>query len=93
MVTREEIEGLKRDWRSDPCWDLEGSEGFEDHHEELLAFRKKMETIWRKEREARENAELEAIKEEAHALGCTPAMLRYIRTLEARINDLEIDLS
>lgn len=37
--TREKIENLKRDWSSDPCWDLEKTEGFEEHTEELLEYR------------------------------------------------------
>lgn len=36
--TKEEIELIKLDWLSDPIWDLEDTEGFESHKEELLAF-------------------------------------------------------
>lgn len=43
MKTREEIERLKADWLSDGCWDIEETEGFEDHEAELLTFRKKTE--------------------------------------------------
>lgn len=39
MKTRKEIEALKTNWLRDPCWDVEGTEGFEAHHDELLAFR------------------------------------------------------
>jgi len=38
MVIREEIEKLKESWLHDPCWDIEDTEGFEEHREELLAF-------------------------------------------------------
>lgn len=41
--TRSEIEALKANWLSDPCWDIETTEGFEAHHDELLAFRKQTE--------------------------------------------------
>src|SRR6185436_19521180 len=36
--TREEIEKLKKDWASDPIWDLEDTEGFEAHRDELKEF-------------------------------------------------------
>lgn len=37
--TPEEIEKLKKSWAYDPCWDIEDSEGFEAHYEELKAWR------------------------------------------------------
>jgi hypothetical protein len=39
MKTGEEIEDLKRNWRMDAFWDIEDTEGFEEHKEELLKFR------------------------------------------------------
>jgi len=39
MKTQEEINELKRQWKQDPCWDIEETEGFEGHHEELTAYR------------------------------------------------------
>jgi len=39
MAAREEIEKLKKSWLEDPCWDIECTEGFEEHEQELLAFR------------------------------------------------------
>jgi hypothetical protein len=41
--TIEEIDALKLNWIKDPCWDIEETEGFEDHREELLTFRQKIE--------------------------------------------------
>lgn len=41
--SRAEIEALKADWLNDGVWDIEDSEGFEAHREELLAFRKEIE--------------------------------------------------
>ena len=35
----EEIEDLKGQWVKDPCWDIEDSEGFEAHYDELHAWR------------------------------------------------------
>lgn len=63
--TREEIEALKDDWLADGCWDIEDSIGFEEHREELLAFRKKIE----KKREEAMEAEEKRLDEEAEALG------------------------
>ncbi len=39
MKTQNEIEALKRNWKSDPIWDIEETEGFEGHREELREFR------------------------------------------------------
>lgn len=36
--TPEEIEQLKKNWMQDPCWDIEDTEGFEEHYEELKAW-------------------------------------------------------
>ncbi len=46
MKTPEEITYLKNDWLYDPCYDIEETEGFEDHKEELLAFKKETEAKW-----------------------------------------------
>lgn len=40
MKTKDEVQALKDSWLKDPCWDIEDTEGFEDHYEELLAYRK-----------------------------------------------------
>ncbi len=56
MKTRREIETLKAGWLRDPCWDIETTETFEAHRDELLAFRQATEAGWKAEREAREAA-------------------------------------
>ena len=48
-----EIVALKRNWERDPCWDIEESEGFEEHKEGLLIYRKKKEAEWEQAREKR----------------------------------------
>jgi hypothetical protein len=50
--TREEIEALKQDWHADPCWDIEETEGFEAHREELEAYRLECEAAWQQAYEA-----------------------------------------
>jgi len=39
MATREAIDKLISDWRVSPCWELEDTQGFEEHRDELLAAR------------------------------------------------------
>jgi hypothetical protein len=47
MKSKEEIEKLKIDWHKDPCWDIETTEGFEEHQQELLEYRKACESKWK----------------------------------------------
>ena len=48
--TTEEIEELKRGWRSDPNWDVEETAGFEAHKAELKKYRLKCEAEWAQQR-------------------------------------------
>ncbi len=59
MKTRAEIDELILAWRADPEWELEETEGFEDHKDELLAVRLKCEAE-RKARAEMEHAEARA---------------------------------
>jgi hypothetical protein len=80
--TEEEIDALKANWLSDPCWDIEHTEGFEAHAAELRAFRLQLEA----EEEAEQKARIAA---RAAAFGCTEHLLQYIESLENRIWWLE----
>lgn len=51
MPTQQAIDKLKADWSGDPCWDLEDTDGFEEHREELLAFRQEQEALWDAQRQ------------------------------------------
>jgi hypothetical protein len=78
-----EIEALKRNWTSDPCWDLAATEGFEAHREELQQFsdeRAKMLKI-------RRQGWLQA---QSVKLGCPGnlALAEYVDGLETRIKEL-----
>ncbi|QIC46214.1 hypothetical protein GAG94_03185 [Lysinibacillus sphaericus] len=53
-----ELEKLKSDWLADPIWDIEETEGFEEHKEELLAFRLKQEKAWEEEQNAKKEEEI-----------------------------------
>ena len=48
-VTRQDIENLKEGWLKDPCWDIEETEGFKAHREELAAFHEEQRAIWKVE--------------------------------------------
>ncbi|HUW09505.1 MAG TPA: hypothetical protein VM537_07220 [Anaerolineae bacterium] len=78
MPTQEEIATLKAQWNGDPCWDIEFTEGFEEHEHELLVHRLAMEARWTEERQAE-------IIDKAAGLDCSPAMAEYILNLEYRL--------
>ena len=50
MKTREEVENLKADWESDPCYEIEDTEGFEEYREELKLFSQEKEKHWEEHR-------------------------------------------
>ena len=80
--TREEIEYLKRDWLSDPCYDLESVEGFEWHHEELLELREEHEAKWQQQR-------ADEIKEMSARWECSEATAVKIESLQYQLDRLE----
>jgi len=87
----EDIENLKQQWRYDPTWDIETTEGFELHRDELLAYRGQCEQERANRRAVmnRENqAELAARAEDLGISG-NVQLVRYIESLERRINGLE----
>jgi hypothetical protein len=47
--TPNEITELKSSWCTDPSWDIETTEGFAAHREELKIYRLEMEAKWEKE--------------------------------------------
>lgn len=51
--TRQEIEELKAGWASDPCFDIEDTEGFEDVRDELIDFKNQKEFEWEEARMTR----------------------------------------
>ena len=62
--TTEEIQALKDNWMHDPCWDIETEEGFEDHVEELLNFRRQTEADRNAKEKERENARATLVREQ-----------------------------
>jgi hypothetical protein len=84
MKTMSEIEDLKSQWESDPCWDLEDTDGFEDYEDELLAYRKQKEIEWKQKAKQK-------VRDKAAELGCPEnlKLAEYVMSLEWRLEKLE----
>jgi hypothetical protein len=84
MATRKQIEELKAQWVADDCWDIEDTEGFEAHRDELLAFRKEMEAKWEAEYQ-------EELRTYAQVIGCSAnlQLAQHLMELTRRITELE----
>lgn len=82
MTTTADIEALKRNWQADPCWDIEKTDGFNEYHDELLAFRIKYEQDQEKEYQ-------EKIKKDCEKFNISAELLQLLRQYENRISDLE----
>jgi len=69
---------------SDPCWDIEHSEGFEAHHDERVASRKEWEAKWAAERQA-------VLEKRAEALGCpgNDKLSCYVECLEHQLERMQ----
>ncbi len=77
MKARHQVERLKLAWLADPLWDIEDTEGFEKHHDELVLFREATQARWKAAEQAREAA----IDAEADRLG-VHGLLRLLRRVE-----------
>lgn len=77
-----EIRELKADWKSDPCWDIEDTDGFEAHRAELAAYRKECEARWVEER--RERRVATSIR-----YACSLETADYILSLEYQLLTIE----
>lgn len=80
--TWEEISSLQTSWLEDPCWDIENTEGFEEHKDVLLEFREFHEEKWRQEYK-------EKVTELMYKLQCSYPTAEYILLLEQRVKSLE----
>ncbi len=82
--TAEEIQDLKSQWALDPVWDIEETEGYEAHREELQDYRLGVE------RDARERRSRE-LEEKAERLGIpgNTALAAHIEQLEDRLERVE----
>lgn len=84
MPTTEEIKQLKASWVYDPIWDIEETEGFEEHKDELLKFRLEQERLWGARRARR-------LDEKSIQIGVPGnwVLAQYIEFLESQIDRLE----
>ena len=84
MATQEQLDELISRWKTDPCWDLEDSEGFEEHYKYLRNTRLNLEYQW-------ESNRLAQLDDKARAIGVpgNRTLAEYITTLERRIVALE----
>ena len=80
--SEEDIDRLKANWESDPCWDIEDTEGFEAHRVELESYRIQKEKGWELENLRRDKTRCENY-------GCSPRMLSVIDVLRRDIRNLE----
>jgi hypothetical protein len=87
MKTPREIEDLKRNWESDPCWDIEETEGFEDHQAELLAHRLQKEAEWKEQYQ-------QTVLAKAEELGVpgNTQLAKYVLGLERRLDQMNLAL-
>ena len=85
-ITRNDIEALKRNWLADPCWDIEDTEGFEAHRDELKAFHDEQVARWEATRHQR-------LVDKAAALGVPGnlALAQCVLTLETRLEQIARD--
>ncbi len=74
MATNIELEELKQSWKKDPCWDIESTEGFEEHIEELLEFSRKTKE------EAEEAFHVQRIKDLNRVVQETGCVNLYLKT-------------
>jgi hypothetical protein len=85
--TPEEIEKLKQNWLQDPCWDIYGTEGFEEHVEELKKYQAEQERKWEKRSQQR-------LQEKANKMGIPDnlTLAYYIDQLEWRLHKAEEEI-
>ena len=84
MKTREEVENLKAKWSEYPCWNVEDTEGYEKHKDELLAFR----ILCESERAEKKRLRMSELSERLGIPGNTK-LAEYVERLEYRIEKLE----
>lgn len=87
--TRAEIDDLILAWRDDPAWELEETEGFEEHKDELLAVRQKCEAEWKAQAQREHAAAIAELTKPALAI--LPSALQH--TAQTIGTDLHLALS
>lgn len=83
--TAAEIADLKANWLNDSCWDIEETEGFEAHYQELRRWREAEDAAWRVKEDRRLTAR-------GALLGFTPKQMEFLERLEVQIKLLQSEL-
>ena len=81
MRTPEEMQVLKTNWLNDPCWDIEDTEGWKEHREELKEWRLKIERKQTDDYKKR-------MQQKADKLQCSFVLAEYIDGLERQIENM-----
>ncbi len=91
MKTQAELKALKNNWLSDPCWDIEDTEGFFEHRDELKVFRLDKEREQKAQRHNRLLLKSEAlgIRDNIKLADCIEQLENRIKSLEERLYSLE----
>ena len=85
MKTQEQVTMLIHNWLSDPCWNIEDTEGFEEHYEDLKAYRLGMEATWSRIR-------YNEIDQKATELRCSFELAEHLFALEQRVSQLKDEI-
>jgi hypothetical protein len=80
-----DVKQLKENWRGDPTWPIEDTLGFEDHKQELKAYRLEMQALWLKK-------ETDRLLKRALQLCCSVELVKYIEVMEYRLGRVELQL-
>jgi hypothetical protein len=83
--TPEDVAQLKREWLSQPSYDIECAEGFDAYYDELLAFRLAQDRLWAIARATR----IGSHAHEARVLACSAELAQYLAGLEKRVTQIE----
>lgn len=88
--TPQEIQKLKQDWANDPCWDLEDTEGFEAHREELKEFSDFKTRSWNAAAAAKLKTQLTALSNKiGFPMEGNLKLLQWVLSVEERLKELE----
>jgi hypothetical protein len=82
--TEAEVEALKRKWRSDPCWRLASTKGFEAHADELEAYEN---AYWTERQRAFEHKE--QTDRESQPAYWLKELVTEVRTLNAHLANID----
>lgn len=81
MKNRSDVDRLKSQWVSDPCWDIEDTDGFEDYRDELVQFSLEMKQEWQERYQQRLTAKADQLGAPGNF-----KLARYVINLEDKLD-------